>query len=49
LANTKVNQYRLYDLSKDPEEKNDLYKKRPRIAKRLTEQLAEIIDSGRSR
>ena len=49
LANTKVNQYRLYDLSKDPEEKNDLYKKRPRIAKRLTERLAEIIDSGRSR
>ncbi len=49
LANTKVNQYRLYDLSKDPEENNDLYQKRPRIAKRLTEQLAEIIDSGRSR
>ncbi|MBN13023.1 MAG: arylsulfatase, partial [Opitutaceae bacterium] len=49
LANTKVNQYRLYDLSKDPEENNDQYQKRPRIAKRLTEQLAEIIDSGRSR
>jgi len=49
LANTPVNQYRLYDLSKDPEEKNDLYSKRPRIAKRLTDQLAEIIEAGRSR
>lgn len=49
LANTKVAQYRLYDLSKDPEEKNDLYQKRSKVAKRLTEQLAKIIDDGRTR
>lgn len=49
LANTPVNQYRLYDLSNDPAETNDLYSKRPRIAKRLTDQLAEIIEAGRSR
>lgn len=49
LANTKVAQYRLFDLSKDPEEKNDLYNKNKRVAQRLTAQLESIIESGRSR
>jgi len=49
LANTKVNQYRLFDLSKDPGEKNDLYAKNKRIGERMKKQLKEIIAAGRSR
>jgi arylsulfatase A-like enzyme len=49
LANTKVARFQLFDLSTDPGETTDLYEKRPEIAKRLTDQLAGIIESGRSR
>ena len=49
LANTKVNQYRLFDLSKDPAEKNDLYATNKRIGERMKKQLEEIIAAGRSR
>jgi arylsulfatase A len=49
LANTKVPEYQLFDLSKDPAEKNDLYAKEAKVAKRLTKQLAGLIDKGRSR
>lgn len=49
LANTKVNQYRLFDLSKDPAEKNDIYAKNKRIGERMKKQLEEIIAAGRSR
>lgn len=49
LENTPVPQYQLFDLSKDPQEKNDLFEKRPAVAKRLVAQLTEIIESGRSR
>lgn len=49
LANTKVARFQLFDLSTDPGETTDLYEKRPGIAKRLTDQLAGIIESGRSR
>ena len=49
LANTKVNQYRLFDLSKDPAEKNDIYAKNKRTGERMKKQLEEIIDAGRSR
>ena len=49
LANTKVPLYQLFDLAKDPAEKNDLYAKRPKIAKRLTKQLSDLIENGRSR
>ena len=49
LANTKVPQYQLFDLSKDPAEKNDIYAQEAKVAKRLTKQLAGLIDKGRSR
>ncbi len=49
LANTQVAQYRLYDLSKDPQETNDLFHKNSRMASKLVAQLTEIIDSGRTR
>ena len=49
LANTKVNQYRLFDLSKDPAEKNDLYATNKRVGERMKKQLEEIIAAGRSR
>lgn len=49
LENTSVPQYQLFDLSKDPQEKSDLFKKRPAVAKRMVTQLTDIIESGRSR
>lgn len=49
LANTKVPQYQLFDLSKDPQETDDLYAKNSRVAQRLTKQLSELIENGRSR
>ncbi len=49
LENTSVPQYQLFDLSKDPQEKSDLFKKRPAVAKRMVAQLTDIIESGRSR
>ena len=49
LANTKVPQYQLFDLSKDPAEKNDLYTTETKVAKRLTKRLTGLIENGRSR
>ena len=49
LANTKVPQYQLFDLSKDPAEKNDLYATEIKVAKRLTKRLTGLIENGRSR
>lgn len=49
LANTPVSRFRLFDLSKDPAEKNDLFHDHPEVAERLEAQLAEIIGKGRSR
>lgn len=49
LANTKVPQYSLYDLSKDPAEKKNVIAQHPDVAKRLKGQLQELIENGRSR
>ncbi|GAB5406151.1 MAG: arylsulfatase [Aureliella sp.] len=49
LANTKVDEYQLFDLDADPAEKNNLAKLHPDVLKRMTEQLDEIIVAGRSR
>jgi len=39
----------LYDLKKDPEEKNNLYQKERQIALRMKEELAELIDKFSSK
>ena len=49
LANTPVAQYRLYDLAKDPGEKQDVSADHPQITQRLKRQLTGLIESGRSR
>ena len=49
LANTPVPQYQLFNLADDPAEKKNVIKEFPEIAKKLTTQLTEIIDSGGSR
>ena len=49
LANTKVPQYQLIDLSKDPGEKVDLMKSEPEIANKMVERLERIISAGHSR
>ena len=49
LANTPRPQYSLYDLSKDPGEKNNVMAKFPEVGNRLKKQLQELIDKGRSR
>ncbi len=49
LANTKVPQFQLFDLEKDPAEKNDLMDVHPEKAAELKAQLEEIIQSGRTR
>ena len=38
----------LYDMAKDPEEKNDLYEQKPEVVKELTKLLDGFKDSGRS-
>ena len=49
LANTKVTQYRLFDLTKDPGEKKNVLDEHPEVAKRLTVLLEKVISDGRSR
>jgi arylsulfatase A len=49
LANTRVAQYRLYDLSTDPQEQNNLATVHPDVFDRMKSQLAKIIEDGRSR
>ena len=49
LANTRVPQYRLYNLKADPAEKTDLSASHPELAQRLKNQLAKLIADGRSR
>ncbi|MDF1824959.1 MAG: arylsulfatase [Verrucomicrobiales bacterium] len=49
LENTPVPQFQLFDLSKDPGEKNDVIEEHPELAEKLKGQLDEIITSGRSR
>ena len=49
LANTQVSQYQLFDLENDPAEKKNVIEEHPEIGAKLKQQLASIIDSGRSR
>lgn len=49
LANTPRPQYALFDLSKDPAEKNNVISKHPEVGNRLKKQLQALVDKGRSR
>ncbi|WP_442512153.1 sulfatase family protein [Novipirellula sp. SH528] len=49
LANTKVPEFQLFDLDKDPAEQNNVLDEHPDVARRLKKQLAGIIEQGRSR
>ena len=49
LANTQVSQYQLFDLENDPAEKKNVIEEHPEIGAKLKQQLASIIESGRSR
>ena len=49
LANTPVPEFQLFNLDQDPAEKTNVIRQHPEIASRLKQQLAEIIDQGRSR
>ncbi|WP_372718445.1 arylsulfatase [Novipirellula sp.] len=49
LANTKVPQYQLFNLDKDPAEQNNVLAEYPDVADRLKNQLSGIIEQGRSR
>ena len=49
LDNTQVNQFRLFDLEKDPAELTDVSKQHPEVAERLIARLDGIIKAGRSR
>lgn len=49
LANTPVPQFQLFDLSKDPNEANNVLEQNPAIGARLKSQLAGLIAAGRSR
>ncbi|QDT98630.1 sulfatase family protein [Gimesia aquarii] len=49
LANTKVPQFQLFNLTDDPAEKTDVLAEHPKVAERLKTQLAKIIEDGRSR
>ena len=49
LENTPVPQFQLFDLEKDPAEKNDVLAENPEVAEQLKAQLAEIIETGKSR
>ncbi|MEM1294463.1 MAG: sulfatase-like hydrolase/transferase [Verrucomicrobiota bacterium] len=49
LANYPVPQFQLFDLSKDPEEKNNVIEEYPEIAEQLKAQLDSLIEAGRSR
>ncbi len=49
LENSKVAEYQLFDLENDPAEKHNVIEQNPQVASRLKQQLADIIDQGRSR
>ena len=49
LANYKVPQFQLFNLSKDPAEKKNVMKENPEIGAELKAKLQSIIDAGRSR
>lgn len=49
LANTTVEQYRLYDLQKDPGETVDLMKDQAEVGKRLIAELEGYLEAGRTR
>lgn len=49
LANVKVDKFQLFNLSDDPIEKNNVIDDHPDVAKKMVDQLQQIIDAGRSR
>ena len=49
LANTPVPQFQLFDLTKDPAEKNNVIAQNAEVGERLKAQLAHLIAAGRSR
>jgi len=49
LESQKTPRYALYNLADDPAEKNNVVEKQSNIAKRLSKQLNNLIESGRSR
>ncbi len=49
LANVNVPRYQLFNLEKDPAEKNNIIDAHPKIAEDLKARLAKIIEDGRSR
>lgn len=49
LANTKVPQFQLFDLSQDPSEKKNVIDAHPEVADSMKAQLEAIIANGRSR
>jgi arylsulfatase A len=49
LANTQVPRYQLFHLGRDPGEQTDVLADNPEVAQRLQQQLARILESGRSR
>ncbi|MDF1657446.1 MAG: sulfatase-like hydrolase/transferase [Verrucomicrobiales bacterium] len=49
LENTPVPEFQLFDLSKDPGEKNNVIQEYPEVAEELKAELETIIASGRSR
>jgi arylsulfatase A-like enzyme len=49
LANRKVPRFQLFDLQADPAEKTNVIQQHPDVAQRLQQQLARLIEQGRSR
>jgi arylsulfatase A len=49
LANTPVPQFQLFDLSKDPAEKDNVLAQNPEMGERMKKRLADLIAAGRSR
>ena len=49
LANTKMNQFHLFNLADDPAEKTNVIKKHPKKAEELKAMLAQMIQEGRTR
>lgn len=49
LERRPIDEYQLYDLSRDPGERANVIDDHPEVAARMKEQLAQIIQAGRSR
>jgi arylsulfatase A len=49
LANTSVEEFQLFNLAKDPAEKNNVLAENPDVTNRLKKRLNNIIESGRTR